>query len=105
MSLDSNYSTNSMISCIWAAQEEWTEQMNIYYNLLTEKLSKESVKLLYSAQEVWLNYKEAQISYLSSFYHSDTHGGNHLERAEKSKNLVRKRALELKVQYKALIEQ
>ena len=105
MSLDSNYSTNSMISCIWAAQEEWTEQMNIYYNLLTEKLSKESVKLLYNAQEVWLNYKEAQISYLNSFYHSDIHGGNHLERAEESKNLVRKRALELKVQYKALIEQ
>ena len=43
MSLDSNYSTNSMISCIWAAQEEWTEQMNIYYNLLTEKLSEELI--------------------------------------------------------------
>jgi uncharacterized protein YecT (DUF1311 family) len=94
-----------MISCIWAAQEEWTEQMNIYYNLLIEKLSKESVKLLYNAQKIWLIYKEAQISYLNSLYHSDMHGGNHLERAEESKNLVRKRALELKVQYKELIEQ
>jgi uncharacterized protein YecT (DUF1311 family) len=79
--------------------------MNIYYNLLTENLSKESVKLLYHAQEVWLNYKEAQISYLSSYHHSDMHGGNHLQRAEESKNLVRKRALELKIQYEDFIEQ
>lgn len=105
MSLDSNSSTNSMISCLWSAQEEWTNQMNIYYNLLTENLSKESVKLLYHAQEVWLDYQEAQISYLNSYYHSDMHGGNHLERAEESKNLVRERALELKVQYEELSEQ
>ena len=105
MSLDSNSSTNSMISCLWSAQEEWTNQMNIYYNLLTDNLSKESVKLLYHAQEVWLNYKEAQISYLNSYYHLDMQGGNHLGRAEKSKNLVRKRALELKIQYENFIEQ
>ena len=105
MSLDSNSSTNSMVSCLWTAQEEWTKQMNIYYNLLTENLSNESVKLLYHSQEVWLNYKEAQISYLSSYYHSDMHGGNHLERAEEIYNLVRKRALELRVQYEDFIDQ
>ena len=105
MSLDSNSSTNSMISCLSAATEEWTKQMNIYYNLLTENLSNESVKLLYHSQEVWLNYKEAQISYLSSYYHSDMHGGNHLERAEKINSLVRKRTLELKVQYEDFIDQ
>ena len=59
MSLDSNSSTNSMISCLSSATEEWTKQMNIYYNLLTRNLSDESVKLLYYTQEVWLNYKEA----------------------------------------------
>ena len=79
--------------------------MNIYYNLLTENLSEESVKLLYHAQEVWLNYKEAQISYLNSYYHSDLHGGNHLERAEKFKNFVRKRAMELREQYEEFIDQ
>ena len=105
MSLDSNSSTNSIISCLWSATEEWTKQMNIYYNLLTESLSDQSVKLLYHTQEVWLNYKEAQISYLSSYYHSDMHGGNHLERAEEIRTLVRKRALELKVQYENFIEQ
>ena len=105
MSLDSNSSTNSMISCLSSATEEWTKQMNIYYNLLTENLSNESVKLLYHSQEVWLNYNEAQISYLSSYYHSDIHGGNHLERAEEINSLVRKRALELKAQYEDFIEQ
>jgi uncharacterized protein YecT (DUF1311 family) len=93
-----------MISCLISSQEEWTKQMNIYYNLLTDKLSNESVKSLHYAQEVWLNYKEAQISYLSSYYHSDMYGGNHLERAEEIKNLVRKRALELKFNYDNLIE-
>ncbi len=105
MSLDSNSSTNSMLSCLWTAHEEWTKQMNIYYNLLTENLSNESVKLLYHSQELWLNYKEAQISYLSSYYHSDIHGGNHLERAEEINSLIRKRALKLKVQYENFIEQ
>ena len=105
MSLDSDSSTNSMISCLSFATEEWTKQINIYYNLLTENLSDESVKLLYHTQEVWLNYKEAQISYLISYYHSDMQGGNHLERAEDIKTLVRKRALELKVQYENFIEQ
>jgi len=105
MSLDSNSSTNSMISCLSSAAEEWTKQMNSYYNLLTNNLSDESVKLLYHTQEVWLNYKEAQISYLISYYHSDIHGGNHLERAEEIRKLMRKRALELKVQYENFIEQ
>ena len=105
MSLDSNSSTNSMISCLSSATEEWTKQMNSYYNLLTDNLSDESVKLLYHTQEVWLNYKEAQISYLISYYHSDIHGGNHLERAEEIRKLMRKRALELKVQYENFIEQ
>ena len=105
MSLDSNSSTNSMISCLSSATEEWTKQMNSYYNLLTDNLSDESVKLLYHTQEVWLNYKEAQISYLISYYHSDMQGGNHLERAEEIRKLVRKRALELKVQYENFIKQ
>ena len=71
--------------------------MNIYYNLLTENLSDESVKLLKQTQELWLNYKEAKISYLISYYHSDMYGGYHLERAEEIRNLVRKRVLELKI--------
>lgn len=105
MSLDSNSSTNTMISCLSSATEEWTKQINIYYNLLIESLSDESVKLLHHTKEVWLNYKEAQISYLISYYHSDIHGGNHLERAEEIRKLVRKRALELKVQYENFIKQ
>ena len=105
MSLDSNSSTNSMISCLSAATEEWTKQMNIYHNLLSNNLSDESVKLFHRTQEVWLNYRDAQISYLISYYHVDIHGGNHLERAEEIRELVRKRALELKVQYENFIEQ
>ena len=105
ISFDSNSSTNSMISCLTSATEEWTIQMNIYYNLLTENLSDESVKLLNQTQELWLNYKEAKISYLISYYHSDMYGGNHLERAEEIRNLVRKRALELKLQYENFIKQ
>ena len=81
------------------------KQMNIYYNLLTQNLSDESVKLLNQTQELWLNYKEAKISYLISYYHSDMYGGNHLERAEEIRNLVRKRALELKLQYENFIKQ
>ena len=105
MSLDSNSSTNSIISCLSSATEEWTKQMNIYYNLLTQNLSNESVILLNQTQELWLNYKEAKISYLISYYHTDIYGGNHLERAEEIRKLVRKRALELKLQYKNFIEQ
>lgn len=99
MNLDSNSSTNSMVACVVVAQEEWTIKMNKYYRLLSDSLSDESVKLLYHAQEVWLNYKEAQISYLISFYHSDMRGGNHLERSVRIKNLVRGRALDLKILY------
>lgn len=105
MSLDSNASTNAMISCLSSATEEWTKEMNSYFNLLINNLSDESVKLLYHTQEVWLNYQEAQISYLICYYHLDIHGGNHLERAEEMRDLVRKRALELKLQYKNFIDQ
>ena len=105
ISFDSNSSTNTIISCLSAATEEGTKQINIYYNLLIESVSDESVKLLHHTKEVWLNYKEAQISYLISYYHSDIHGGNHLERAEEIRKLVRKRALELKVQYENFIKQ
>tara|TARA_Y100000385_G_scaffold259691_2_gene288997 strand:+ start:3155 stop:3439 length:285 start_codon:yes stop_codon:yes gene_type:complete len=88
-----------MVSCVGIAQEEWTIKMNKYYRLLSDSLSGESVKLLYHTQEVWLNYKKAQISYLISFYHSDMIGGNHLERSVEIKNLIRERALDLKIQY------
>ena len=105
MSLESNSSTNSMVACLTMAQEEWTSEIDRYYRLLSDTLSDESIKLLEHTQEVWLNYRDAQIKYLISFYHSDISGGNHIERNAEIRNLIRARALVLKTQYDTLKEQ
>jgi len=105
MSLESNSSTNSMVACLTIAQEEWTSEIDRYYTLLSDSLSGESIKLLEHTQEVWLNYRDAQIRYLISFYHSDISGGNHIERNAEIRNLIRARALVLKTQYDTFKEQ
>jgi uncharacterized protein YecT (DUF1311 family) len=97
--LDSNQSTQGMISCLQTAQESWDKELNKYYELLINVLSDEEKTALRSSQKKWLDYRNAE-SEFSGLMHTKMEGTMYLIfHADRAMDIVKKRALELKDYY------
>jgi len=89
-----------MIQCEVIAYQDWFEEMDKYYNLLLDTLSEESAELLISSQEAWSEYNSKEHSFSSKMYYSDMDGTMwRVVNAQRVKDIVRTRALELKDYY------
>ena len=98
--IDTNQTTYGMMQCEAIARDEWFLEMDKYYNLLLDTLSEESVTLLRASQEAWLDYNMKEKSFSSSLYYSDMDGTMwYVVNAGRMKDIIRKRALELKDYY------
>lgn len=98
--IDTNQTTYGMMQCENLAREEWNVEMNKYYNLLLDTLSEETGQLLKRSQEAWLEYSTKEQEYSSSLYYFDMDGTMwYVVNAGRWKEIVRKRALELKTYY------
>ena len=98
--IDTNQNTFGMIQCEEVARKEWFVEMNKYYNLLLDTLSEETAELLVLSQEAWNEFNLKEHSFSSSMYYSDMDGTMwRVVNAQRVKDIVRKRALELKDYY------
>lgn len=97
---DTNQNTFGMIQCEEVARQEWFTEMNKYYNLLLDTLSEETAELLVSSQEACNEFNLKEHSFSSSMYYSDMDGTMwRVVNAQRVKDIVRTRALELKDYY------
>ena len=98
--IDSNQTTYGMMQCEAVAREEWFIEINNYYNLLLDTLSESADSLLKASQEAWIEYNLKEKSFSSSLYYSEMDGTMwRVVNAGRMKDIVRKRALELKEYY------
>lgn len=102
--IDTNQNTYGMIQCEAVARDEWFIEMNKYYDLLLDTLSEETGALLKSSQDAWDNYNLKEHTFSSSMYYSDMQGTMwRVVNAQRVKDIVRTRALELKDYYDSYI--
>ena len=95
--IDTNQNTYGMIQCEAVARDEWFIEMNKYYDLLLDTLSEETGALLKSSQDSWAEYNLKEHTFSSSMYYSDMQGTMwRVVNAQRVKDIVRTRALELK---------
>ncbi|MFN0187506.1 MAG: lysozyme inhibitor LprI family protein, partial [Bacteroidia bacterium] len=101
-SIDSNQTTAGMIGCEYIANEEWDIEMNKYYKLLMDTLKADEKLKLKAAQKVWLNYRDRENEFSSSMYYNMQGTMWHVVSAGRSCEIVKQRAIELKVYFDML---
>lgn len=96
-------SNAEMCNCTIKAREDWDKELNKYYSLLKTKLSKEAFEVLKESQKEWISYRDKEYSFISKFYYEVKEGTMWYVVAEsKKKEIVKTRAIELKVYYDML---
>jgi uncharacterized protein YecT (DUF1311 family) len=98
-----NISNSEICSCIIKAHESWDLELNKYYILLKEKLPKEAFEILKESQKEWVIYRDKEFLFISKFYFQVKEGTMWYEvTAQKKKEIVKARTLELKEYYEML---
>ncbi|MDX2002589.1 MAG: lysozyme inhibitor LprI family protein [Chitinophagales bacterium] len=97
--LDSSESTAGMCECECVAAQAWDLELNKYYKLLMGVLSPEAKELLRQSQRNWLAYRDAEQKFSSQFY-TDMEGTMwRAVNAGRYREIVKKRAEELRSYY------
>jgi len=102
--MEANPSTNGSIACIDTGTVEWDKVLNKYYGLLKNELSPEGKKKLLEAQREWLKMRDKENAFIEHYYSNETDGGTmYLPMLiMDKKDIIKKRALKLKVFYNDL---
>lgn len=96
LDLDSNYSTQAMLDCVYIATDSWELELNKNYNELISKLDKDKKVYLEKSHQDWLVYKESEILFINELYLSMEGTMYILMSASDKLELIKSRALELK---------
>ena len=96
---DSNQTTQGMIMCESAAQDQWLSEMTKYYKLLLELLPPEEKKKLEITQKQWTEYRESELDFAGSTYYNMEGTLWRVVAAGRACDIVKQRALELKEYY------
>lgn len=97
LELDSNYSTQAMLDCVYIATDSWELELNKNYNELISKLDNDKKVYLEKSHQDWLVYKESEILFINEFYLSMEGTMYILMSASDKLELIKSRALELKM--------
>ncbi|GHV58734.1 hypothetical protein FACS1894182_11700 [Bacteroidia bacterium] len=91
-----------MMLCYSAAEKEWDAELNKYYKLLMGILSQESQGKLLAAQRLWLKFRDSENTFSTDMYYGL--GGTmwRIVATQRSMDIVKTRALELKEYYENL---
>lgn len=104
LAVDSNQNTTSMIILTDSAATLWDMEMNKYYKLLMKKLSNEERKALKTTQKNWLVYRDGELDFSYVLYGNMEGTMWRIVRADRRLEIIKKRALELKVYYSVFEE-
>jgi uncharacterized protein YecT (DUF1311 family) len=102
LAIDSNQTTYGMMNCEVTARDEWDKEMNKYYKLLMDTLQKDEKEKLKTAQISWLSYRDKEGDFSGTMYYNMQGTMWRITAAGRSCEIVRQRALELKVYYDML---
>lgn len=103
--IDRDMSTAGMKKAGNMALDEWTQEMNKYYNLLMTELGEKERVALEKAQRDWEAYRKAEVNFIQELY-GIMHGSFFaVSKIEKHAEIVRKRALELQFNYDLLMDE
>lgn len=92
-----------MCNCTINARESWDKELNKYYGLLKTKLPKEAFETLKESQKQWILYRDKEYAFISKYFYEVKQGTMWYAVAEnKKKEIVKTRAVELKVYYEML---
>lgn len=96
-------SNAEMCNCTIKATESWDKELNKYYSLLKTKLPKEAFEILKESQKQWISYRDKEYTFISKFYYEVKEGTMwYAVAANKKKEIVKTRAIELKEYYEML---
>ncbi|MFA7325111.1 MAG: lysozyme inhibitor LprI family protein [Candidatus Kapaibacterium sp.] len=96
LDLDSNYSTQAMLDCVYIATDSWKLELNKNYNELISKLDDDKKNYLKKSHQYWLVYKENEFKLINEIYLSKVGTMYILMAALDKLKLIKSRALELK---------
>ncbi|GHV35535.1 hypothetical protein FACS1894180_6420 [Bacteroidia bacterium] len=98
---DSNsYTTMDMMLCYSAAEKEWNTELDKYYQLLVDALPKQARSKLQKEQRLWLKFFKSDDAFSITLYYELLEGTMwRIVAAQRSMNVVRSRALDLKEYY------
>ena len=99
LSIDSNMTTLGMNNCVYAARDEWDKELNKYYKLLMDSISADEKAKLKEAQRSWILYRDNETKFSYTLYgNMDGTMWTNVS-AMRSLEIIKQRALELKVYY------
>lgn len=92
-----NISNSETCNCIIKARESWDIELNKNYNSLKNKLPESSFLILKEAQKKWIEYRDNEFDFITSYYYEVKQGTIWFAVAENSKKeIVKRRTIELK---------
>lgn len=97
-----NQSTFGMARCTFDAGKQWDQELNKYYGLLMSALSPEGKIKLKDSQRLWISYRDKEIEFAQTLYYNLEGTVWRIAFAERSMELTKQRALELKAYYQDL---
>lgn len=96
-------SNAEMRNCTIQATQSWDKELNKYYDLLKNKLPKETFQILKESQKQWMIFRDKEFALISKFYFELKEGTMwHIVAENRKKEIVKSRALELKMYFENL---
>ena len=97
--------TLDMMNCFAVARDSWAKEITKYYNLLMVKLKPEQKEKLIAAQKEWVTFKEKEFDLSNSIYYDEEQGREkRIDAVSRQAQLVKERALDLKMYYDLYFE-
>jgi len=92
-----------MANCTYEAQQRWDEELNKNYKQLQSRLDKEQKDALKNVQRSWIKFRDEEFEHINSLYGS-IKGSMYINvAAADRREVVKKRALELKEYYDMIL--
>lgn len=96
-------SNAEMRNCTIQATQSWDKELNKYYDLLQNKLPKETFQALKESQKQWMIFRDKEFAFISKFYFELKEGTMwHIVAENRKKEIVKNRTLELKMYFENL---
>lgn len=93
-------SNAEMRNCTIQATQSWDKELNKYYDLLKNQLSKETFQTLKESQKQWMIFRDKEFALISKFHFELKEGTMwHIVAENRKKEIVKNRALELQMYF------
>lgn len=102
--IDKNTSTQGMCECGEEALKKWDAELNNYYKLLMNKLRNDTKERLKESQLAWLKFRDLEFGFIEEGYFLDVGSYIRPEKIENKLDIVRHRALELRMYYDRVMD-